>query len=555
MIRTFFPTGSGGMKGIPLTSCTNIKLLPGDGKNKLKWTDPEDAIYGGETIAAWIGTKLVRKVGSYPTSETDGTLVADCKTRNAHQDIWLTDSGLTNGETYYYTLFPYTQKVCAYSDANRISGQPECIPLGPATGASATRAKQRVSIKWTDPDDVAATTEKDGAIWAGTKVVRKAGSAPTSVTDGTVVVTSTVKNQYSQTAYEDSGLTNGTEYFYAIYPYSDAETYSAPVVISATPNPYAPNSCTSMSIAEGDSKLIIKWDDPDDKTVNADTVVWAGTKVVRKAGSAPTSVTDGTVVLTSTTRDAYKTTGYEDSGLTNGTEYFYAAFSYSTDGVYGTGISVSGTPAMQYSATLANNTWAQIQKAAKEGKASSSWNVGDEIDIALTGDYKQTLTLQIAGFNHDATNSVTFILKNLMRREERISSASMSNVGWDSTEMFTKTLPAILACLPSDLQSVIKPVTKVVRRKEISGNELFLLSEEEVGLSVHSAGNEGTQYPIFTNNASRVKKLSNGTGSANYWWLRSPAGTGTYCCISSGGSASSASASNARGVCFGFCVG
>ena len=564
MIRTLFPMAGGGVKGTPLGNCSGIAVQIGDGKLKIKWTDPEDVTFAGETIASWAGTKLVRKTGSYPANEKDGTLVVDEKTRNSYKDSYYTDSGLTNGVKYYYALFPYTEKTATYSDDNRLSAIPASIPLASVASASATRAKQRVSIKWTDPSDIAETEEKDGAVWAGTKVIRKAGSAPASVTDGTVVVTSTVKNQYRQTAYEDSGLTNGTEYYYAIYAYSDAGTYSQAVVISAIPNPYTPDSCTSLAITEDDSKLIIKWDDPDDKTVNGDTVTWAGTKLVRKTGSAPASVTDGTVVLTSTTRDAYKTSGYEDSGLTNGTKYYYAVFPYSADGVYGTRVAASGTPAVQYSTTLANNTWAQIQKAAKDGKASSLWSVGDEINITLTGTYAQTLTLQIADFNHDASNSITFVCKHLMASKQRMDASDTNSGGWDSTEMFGTTLPAIFSCLPSDLQSVIKSVTKTTGTgggstsgTETSTNKLFLLSEKEVGLSSYSVGNEGTQYPIFTDNNSRIKKLSNGSGSAYYWWLRSPYSGNSYsfCLVRSGGSANYNLASYRYGVCFGFCVG
>lgn len=564
MIRTLFPMGGGGVKGTPLGNCSGIAVQIGDGKLKIKWTDPEDVTFAGETIAAWAGTKLVRKTGSYPANDKDGTLVVDEKTRNSYKDSYYIDSGLTNGVKYYYALFPYTEKTATYSDDNRVSAVPASIPLASVTSASATRAKQRISIKWTDPSDIAATTEKDGAVWAGTKVIRKAGSAPTSVTDGTVVVTSTVKNQYSQTAYEDSGLTNGTEYYYAIYAYSDAETYSQAVVVSATPNPYTPDSCTSLTITEDDSKLIIKWDDPDDKTVNGDTVTWAGTKLVRKTGSAPTSATDGTVVVTNTTRDAYKTSGYENSGLTNGTKYYYAVFPYSTDGVYGTGITASGTPAVQYSTTLADHTWEKIQKAAKEGKASSLWSVGDEIDITLTGTYAQTLTLQIADFNHDAPNSITFVCKNLMSEIKRMNTSDTNVGGWDSTEMFKTTLPEILLCLPSALQSVIQLVTKTTgiggrssSGTETSENKLFLLSEIEVGLNYYSVGNEGTQYPIFTDDKSRIKKLSNGSGLANGWTLRSPSASSNeiFCGVGDKGYNHNPRGSYRFGVCFGFCVG
>lgn len=80
---------------------------------------------------------------------------------------------------------------------------------GNVSASSATAGNGIVTIKWTDPVDTD---------WASTKVVRKVGSYPTSANDGTTVVTSTVRNQYQATGFVDTGLTNGTAYFYQLFP-------------------------------------------------------------------------------------------------------------------------------------------------------------------------------------------------------------------------------------------------------------------------------------------------------------------------------------------------
>lgn len=49
---------------------------------KLKWTDPNDVIVGSTTLATWKKTVIVRKEGSAPSSETDGTIVVESTTRN-----------------------------------------------------------------------------------------------------------------------------------------------------------------------------------------------------------------------------------------------------------------------------------------------------------------------------------------------------------------------------------------------------------------------------------------------------------------------------------------
>ena len=51
-------------------------------------------------------------------------------------------------------------------------------------------------------------------------------------------------------------------------------------------------------------------------------------------------------------------------------------------------------------------------------------------------------------------------------------------------------------------------------------------------------------------------KVKNVNGSANSWWERSPRASNTtdFCAVNSNGAANNYTASNSRGVAFGFCV-
>lgn len=129
----------------------------------------------------------------------------------------------------------------AYGIVSTQSTAGSSVLLGDVSGASAIAANQQVSLKWADPDDVSVS----GSVlahWDRTIVVRKAGSAPTSYTDGTVVVSSTVKNQYSTTAFVDTGLVNGTTYHYRFFPVSKEGSYKTGSSVSARP------SATSVTI-------------------------------------------------------------------------------------------------------------------------------------------------------------------------------------------------------------------------------------------------------------------------------------------------------------------
>jgi len=138
---------------IPLADCTNISIVVGNGQLTIKWTDPDDLIISGAKVAEWAHTKLVRKVGSYPTSETDGTLVVTSSVRNQYASTGYTDTGLTNGTTYYYKLFPVTKTNAVNNNsANNISGTPQSYKTF------------GVSIDLTNSNPLTAVTYTDDAI-------------------------------------------------------------------------------------------------------------------------------------------------------------------------------------------------------------------------------------------------------------------------------------------------------------------------------------------------------------------------------------------------------
>lgn len=110
-------------------------------------------------------------------------------------------------------------------------------------------------------------------------------------------------------------------------------TYLAEYPIGKMTVSLAPGNIKMMSYQFGDGKLSVTWTDPDDTVIDDVTVSrWAGTYLVRNEIDYPKNETDGTVVLNSTTRNAYSSTPYIDSGLQNGKQYYYALFPYSDDG-------------------------------------------------------------------------------------------------------------------------------------------------------------------------------------------------------------------------------
>ena len=100
--------GAGGGVRIPLESPTAFTASPQAGKVVLTWTDPVDKVAspGGEMVAPWSYTIVVRKVGSYPQTPKDGVEVTRETTRNQYQTTGFEDTlSIENGITYYYALF------------------------------------------------------------------------------------------------------------------------------------------------------------------------------------------------------------------------------------------------------------------------------------------------------------------------------------------------------------------------------------------------------------------------------------------------------------------
>lgn len=218
-----------------------------------------------------------------------------------------------------------------------------------------------------------------------------------------------------------------------------------------------------------------------------------------------------------------------------------------------------------FNSVLSKNTWAQIAKASAAGKASQLWSVGDTKDITVGS---ETLTLVIMGFSHDDLASggkagITFGMKNLMATTRRMNASNTNSGGFTGSEMYSWLQNTLLPTLPSDLRAVLKSVNKKTsagsQSSTINTNsmKLFLFSEIEIfGSTTYSKAGEGSQYSYFTTAANRIKYLSNGAGSADWWCERSPYGSNSnyFCYVNSSGGANYGNAGSTYGVCFGFCV-
>lgn len=218
---------------------------------------------------------------------------------------------------------------------------------------------------------------------------------------------------------------------------------------------------------------------------------------------------------------------------------------------------------------FATSTWAEIKAAVQAGigglDLSEHWAVGDTKSVTLTTN--EVIELQIAGFNHDTysdgvTAPVTLVMKNCLNTTSVMNSGGTNAGGYPASAMKTYVETNIYNKLPADLKAIVAPVKKKCYTTYDQASSLseanynvWLLAEAEVFDSVSSTvGNgEGTKYPIFTDSASRVKKLN---GSTEYWWLRSArySVSVSFVDVDSNGMVDYRNASYSFGVAVGLCV-
>jgi len=111
----------------------------------------------------------------------------------------------------------------------------------------------------------------------------------------------------------------------------------------------APGPVTELTAAGGDGAIVLSWKNPADDDFDHVTIV-------RKMDGPPTAVTDGTVAYEGSAST------FQDSGLVNDTEYFYAVYAYDESGNRSDAVIASASPLVD---TVAEQTGELAQDIAE----------------------------------------------------------------------------------------------------------------------------------------------------------------------------------------------
>ena len=228
-----------------------------------------------------------------------------------------------------------------------------------------------------------------------------------------------------------------------------------------------------------------------------------------------------------------------------------------------------------FSAAISNNSDITNETSViylDNGDIHRKVSIGDQVTLSLNG---TNYAFDVIGFNHDTLTDtvaygeetatgkagITLQMHDLFATSYSMNSTSTNSGGWKSSDMRTSTMATMKGYLPTEWQTVIKPVNKTsgtgggsTSGTETVSDSCFLLAEIEIfGSTTHSVSGEGIQYAYYKAGNSKVKNKS---GSANLWWERSPCGgkSNRFCFVGGKGNASGPIASGDFGVAFGFCV-
>lgn len=96
---------------------------------------------------------------------------------------------------------------------------------------------------------------------------------------------------------------------------------------------YKPSSVTNLTVKRSQKTAALTWTDPEDFTVDDTPCAWAHTVLIRKSGSAPQSIHDGTEIAVISERNKHTETPWIDGVLEFDVTYYYAVYVVSTDGI------------------------------------------------------------------------------------------------------------------------------------------------------------------------------------------------------------------------------
>jgi parallel beta-helix repeat protein len=328
------------------TSCSNASLSPGvryyfkawswnissglwsitnNNVNNITWnlplapTDFTAVTIGSNQITlTWskgtytTSTRIQRKTTDYPVDISDGTTVYN-DTGSSYPD-----TGLATNTTYFYSAWGWNSTSKTWSLENTsVFNSTWTGPLAPSSLTVSTINSTQIDVSWTH-----------GFRATHTRVMQKTGGYPLSISDGSELYNGT------GTSCSNASLSPGVRYYFKAWSWNDSSELWSTTNATGTnitwivPSPPSTFFATTMDTDE----IHLTWTKGNYAT---------NTQIQRTTGNYPENRDDGTTVYNGTSNTA------SDSGLSEGTLYYYRAWSWNSTSHYWSSTNISSS----------NTTW------------------------------------------------------------------------------------------------------------------------------------------------------------------------------------------------------
>jgi fibronectin type 3 domain-containing protein len=299
----------------------------GSGQVVLSWSAP--ASDGGAAIT---GYNIYR--GTTPGGESATPVATGVNLTS------FTDTGVTNGTTYYYTVAA-VNAVGISAPSSEASATPKAAATVPSApqGLTATGGNASVKLTWTAP------ASDGGAAITGYNIYRGTAPGGESATP--------VASNVSGTSFTDTGLTNGTTYYYTVTAVNAVGPSAPSGEASAAAQATVPTAPLGVVAAAGNTSVGLSWSVP---ASNGGSPV-TGYNIYRGTTPGGESATPLTTGITGTS--------FTDTGLTNGTTYYYTVAAVNAAGTSPPSAEASATPQAPASAAYIRRVGSATSSTAK----------------------------------------------------------------------------------------------------------------------------------------------------------------------------------------------
>ena len=261
-----------------------------------------------------------------------------------------TDTGLVNGLRYFYVVAAVNAGGSSASSAEMVVQplDPVAVPVVP-TEITAAAGNAQVTVRWTSVAGATSYQVKRSNVNGGpyTLLVPASGAS-----------------------FLDGGLTNGVTYYYVVAAVGPAGTSANSAQVSASPVAIVqiPSAPTGLVGGAGNTLATLVWQ-----------VSAGATSYQLKRGLSST----GPFVLVASPATA----AFTDTGLVNGTPYFYVALAVNSAGISANSVAVSVTPVQVVQIPLAPTG---VSAVAGNAQITLSWTASPgassyQVKRSLTG--------------------------------------------------------------------------------------------------------------------------------------------------------------------------